>query len=322
MLLSVLLLLGRHQPAHGLARAVRLLTEDAIETILDGVFTPSRQELGNLTPLVANGLLLLDQQGVLRRRPFGLAHRRIKVVKPALTALLPGASGEVRRRERPLLRPEYGHQFAEQVVLVGGPGALDLVPSDLGPAVPKVDGRKARQGFIGTTNAGPGLAAQLQHSLPELVIVLLAPGPGEGRALARGEIRVHGAKIVIAGHKEVGDISRGRGGGGPAGGRGCASGNVGLQLRREYTKVAERGGGSGVRKGGREGRCSTQRTLRKKWKMQHRPSLATTHFSKSLTPLGMGSSEASIMHMESSPKMSPPQTNSIPSSRLSKLRES
>ena len=89
--------------------------------------TESHTNLGDLCPSVAEDLVGLEDGAVLEVRPGRLADVRIEVVVPSLAALLPDASGQVRRDERPALRAVLAHETQDSgILLLGGGGAGGL----------------------------------------------------------------------------------------------------------------------------------------------------------------------------------------------------
>ena len=50
-----------------------------------------------------------------------LLDRRVEVIEPALTALLPSTSGDPRRNHRPLLSTVLTHKIAQKLVLLRQP---------------------------------------------------------------------------------------------------------------------------------------------------------------------------------------------------------
>ena len=65
-----------------------------IPVVLDGIVGTSRKELGNLGPLVAETLVMGDDETVLLLTPGHLADGRVEMVVPTLAALLSDAAGE------------------------------------------------------------------------------------------------------------------------------------------------------------------------------------------------------------------------------------
>ena len=71
---------------------------------------PSRQQLGDLSPAVAQAFVGLVDDAVLLLGPGGLLYFRVQVVVPALTTLLSDASLQVLSDHRPALGAIFVHQ--------------------------------------------------------------------------------------------------------------------------------------------------------------------------------------------------------------------
>lgn len=67
------------------------------------MYSPSREQLGNLSPAVTQQAVRLVDDEVLLRRPRRLLHIGIEVVVPALSTLLPQSALQVLGYHRPLL---------------------------------------------------------------------------------------------------------------------------------------------------------------------------------------------------------------------------
>lgn len=70
---------------------------------LSAVNVPAGQQLGDVGPAVPQLPVGLTDDAVLLQRPAALLHRRVQVVVPALTALLPITAVQVSGNERPAL---------------------------------------------------------------------------------------------------------------------------------------------------------------------------------------------------------------------------
>ena len=64
--------------------------------VLDVVVSPSREEFGDLSPLVAEVLMSFDNRLVFLFRPLASLDIWVQVVVPSLSALLPNAAREER----------------------------------------------------------------------------------------------------------------------------------------------------------------------------------------------------------------------------------
>ena len=97
-----------------------------VPAVLDGVVRAPRQGLGDVGPARAAPRVAPQDDLVLGGRPGQLADVGVQLVVPPLPALLARAARQVRREDGPLARAVALDRAQQELVLGGGPGALDL----------------------------------------------------------------------------------------------------------------------------------------------------------------------------------------------------
>ena len=94
--------------------------------VLDRVVGATLEYLGNLSPLVADDAVHEEEDPLLLLVPIDLLDAWVKVVVPALTALLSHTTVQMLRNQGPLLGAVGDHQLQNTPVFFGGPCALDV----------------------------------------------------------------------------------------------------------------------------------------------------------------------------------------------------
>ena len=97
-----------------------------VPAVLDGVVRAPGQGLGDVGPARATPRVAPQYDLVLGGRPGQLADVGVQLVVPPLPALLARAARQVRREDGPLARAVALDRAQQELVLGGGPGALDL----------------------------------------------------------------------------------------------------------------------------------------------------------------------------------------------------
>lgn len=92
---------------------------------------PSRQQLGDLSPAVAQAFVGLVDDAVLFLGPGGLLYLRVQVVVPTLTALLSDASLQVLSNHRPALGAIFMNQVNHLYTQEQRQGLLKMQSSGL-----------------------------------------------------------------------------------------------------------------------------------------------------------------------------------------------
>ena len=105
---------------------------------------PSRQQLGNLGPPVADCNVTLEDGAVFLQFPRFLANGGVQVIVPPFAALLADATGQVRGNFAPLLGTQFAHQIDHDPVFFFRPRALDNVVDFL-PALRTLIRRATRE---------------------------------------------------------------------------------------------------------------------------------------------------------------------------------
>lgn len=100
---------------------IQAFFENIIELVLDLVLRPARQEFGNLGPLIAELFVLSQDNLVLLRCHLALLDFRVKLVVPALTALLVGAFGQGFGDGRPFDVAAFGFLIYYNLVFLSTP---------------------------------------------------------------------------------------------------------------------------------------------------------------------------------------------------------
>lgn len=97
-----------------------------VPAVLDGVVRAPRQGLGDVGPARAAPRVAPQDDLVLGGRPGQLADVGVQLVVPPFPTLLARAARQVRREDGPLARAVALDRAQQELVLGGGPGALDL----------------------------------------------------------------------------------------------------------------------------------------------------------------------------------------------------
>mmetsp|Transcript_10221 Transcript_10221/g.20968 ORF Transcript_10221/g.20968 Transcript_10221/m.20968 type:complete len:302 (-) Transcript_10221:398-1303(-) len=108
----------------GLCRSPSPAPHGAVPSVLNSVVCPSRHHLCNLGPLIAEFRLHLDDDAVLFLSPTALLDVGVKVVVPALAALLSRTSPQSLGNSGPLRCAMDGNEILELDVLVATPAPL------------------------------------------------------------------------------------------------------------------------------------------------------------------------------------------------------
>ena len=181
VLLALASVVGRHRSSDGLENAIHIVTNDVaigdgilddgvaglidpvlggdvlldlalhagVPMILDGIVGTPGEELGNLGPLVAEDLVMGDDEIIFLLAPGHLADGGIEVVMPTLAALLADAAGKLGGDLAPAFGAVSLDEAHDLVVLLLGPGSLErtglLSSADAGDLVvpPHTFGRLA-----------------------------------------------------------------------------------------------------------------------------------------------------------------------------------
>mmetsp|Transcript_9956 Transcript_9956/g.27865 ORF Transcript_9956/g.27865 Transcript_9956/m.27865 type:complete len:344 (+) Transcript_9956:1567-2598(+) len=120
-----------------------------VPVVLDGIVGTSGKELGNLGPLVAEALVMGDDESVLLLAPGHLADGGIEMIVPPFTALLADAAGQLGGDLTPTLGTVSLDEAHDLDILLLGPGSLEraglLSSADAGDLVvpPHAFGRLA-----------------------------------------------------------------------------------------------------------------------------------------------------------------------------------
>lgn len=92
--------------------------------ILDGVIGSSRQQLGDLCPLVTKSRVCIQQDILLGFSPGFLFDARIEMVVPAFTTLFSDSPWEMAGDRSPVFRSIFAHQLDNDFVFFLCPGAF------------------------------------------------------------------------------------------------------------------------------------------------------------------------------------------------------
>eukprot|EP00053_Salpingoeca_punica_P008611 m.77034 g.77034 ORF g.77034 m.77034 type:complete len:398 (-) comp14674_c1_seq9:234-1427(-) len=184
--------------ADGLAARVALHAPPhrRVPVVLDGVVRPARQELGDLGPLVAEGVVGVQDDAVLLLCPGRLLDVRRQMVVPPFAALLADAALEVRGDDGPALGAKLLHQLHNHLVLLLCPGTLDeLWVEDLLPAV-----QALHVGAVGEVlgDALPALALVQLDGVAQQLVLLLAPAALVNAAALLARVGEGGGVLVVA----------------------------------------------------------------------------------------------------------------------------
>jgi hypothetical protein len=68
---------------------MQISTNSGVKSVLDGVITASREQFGNIRPVIAQAFVCRKENLLFLREPGVLYDQRVEVVMPALPALLP-----------------------------------------------------------------------------------------------------------------------------------------------------------------------------------------------------------------------------------------
>ena len=94
--------------------------------VLDGVVGATFEDLGDLSPLVADNAVHQKENPLLLFVPVNFLDSRVQMVVPALATLLSHAAVQMLRNQRPFLRSIGDHKLQYAPVFLGGPGALNV----------------------------------------------------------------------------------------------------------------------------------------------------------------------------------------------------
>ena len=97
-----------------------------VPVVLDGVVGAAFEDLGDLSPLVADDAVHQKEDPLFLFIPVNFLDSRVQVVVPALATLLAHAAVQVLRNQRPLLRAIGHHELEHTPVFFGGPGTLHV----------------------------------------------------------------------------------------------------------------------------------------------------------------------------------------------------
>ena len=105
-------------------KLILLVEQSGVPVVLDGVVGASQQDACDFGPSILNRLIQYEEDPFFLNTPCLLFEERIKLVVPALAALLSGAAGHLEGDLLPLLGADLGDQRHQVRVLLVVPRSL------------------------------------------------------------------------------------------------------------------------------------------------------------------------------------------------------